>query len=270
MILGCFIIILEQTILKREEIFMSGHSKWSTIKHKKAKVDAQKGVAFAKHSRDITVAAKAGGTDPVSNFRLRTAIDKAKAAGLPNDNIKRAIEKASGSGGSDNFEEIIYEGYGPGGAAILIQAFTDNRNRTAGDIRSYFNKNNGNLGETGCVGWMFKEEGVIYVNKEGLDQEQAFEAAINAGAEDFIAEDDEYKIITTPDTLQEVAENLEKEGLKLGSAELTRNPENTVFVEDFDTAKLLLRLLDSIENHDDVQNVYSNFDIDDDLLEKLS
>ncbi|MFA6989790.1 MAG: YebC/PmpR family DNA-binding transcriptional regulator [Candidatus Gastranaerophilaceae bacterium] len=249
---------------------MSGHSKWATIKHKKAKVDAQRGVAFAKFSREIMVAAKIGGSDPNANFRLRTAIDKAKAAGLPNDNIKRALEKASGSCMADNFEEITYEGYGPGGVAVFIEAMTDNRNRTAGDIRSYFNKNNGNLGETGCVGWIFKQCGVITTKKEKIDQDKLFDAAINAGAEDFVVEDDEYKIITNPDDLQTVSENLEKAGYEFETVEKTRIPQNTTPVEDKEIAKYLFRLLDSIEIHDDVQNVYANFEIDDELLELFS
>jgi len=249
---------------------MAGHSKWANIKHKKAKVDAQKGAAFAKYSREIIVAAKIGGPDPAGNFRLRTAIEKAKAAGLPNDNIKRAIEKASGSSVNENFEEITYEGYGPGGVAIFIEAMTDNRNRTAGDIRSYFNKNNGNLGETGCVGWMFKPQGAITIESEGIDQDKLFDDAINAGAEDIQTEDDEFTIITTPETLQEVTENLEKIGYKIKRAEKTRTPENTVPVEDENTARLLLRLLDSLESHDDVQNVYANFEMDDELIEKVS
>lgn len=249
---------------------MSGHSKWATIKRKKAKVDAQKGVTFAKYAREITVAAKLGGTSPDSNFRLRTAIDNAKAAGLPNDNIKRSIEKASSSSAGDNFEEITYEGYGPGGVAIFIQAMTDNRNRTAGDIRSYFNKNNGNLGETGCVGWMFKEEGIILIDKANIDYDKLFETAINAGADDFIEEDEEYKIVTSPELLQKIAEQIQEADYVLKSVEVTRNPENTVPISDVDTVKMLLKLLDSIESHDDVQNVYANFDIDDDLLEKAS
>lgn len=248
---------------------MAGHNKWSKIKHTKAKVDAQKGAAFAKFAREITVAAKMGGVDPASNFRLRTAIDKAKAGGIPNDNIKRALDKASGAGAGDSLEEVTYEGYGPGGVAVFIETMTDNRNRTAGDIRSYFNKNNGNLGENGCVGWMFKPEGNILISKEGMNQDELFDKAINAGADDFVEEDDEYKIITTPEALQEVAENLEKENLTL-RAELTRNPENTIDVTDKEVAKYLLRLLDSIENHDDVQNVYANFDIDEDLLEQVT
>ena len=160
---------------------MSGHSKWATIKHKKGKMDAQRGVSFAKASRDIMVAVKTGGADPAGNFRLKTAIEKAKEAGFPNDNIKRAIERASGGGADSNVEDINYEGYGPGGVAIIIEAMTDNRNRTAGDIRSYFNKNNGNLGETGCVGWMFKEQGVISVEKQEINQDELFDVAINAG-----------------------------------------------------------------------------------------
>lgn len=249
---------------------MSGHSKWANIKHKKAKVDAQKGAAFARFGREILIAAKTGGANPDGNFRLRSAIEKAKAAGLPNDNIKRLLDKASGASGTDNIEEINYEGYGPGGVAILIETMTDNRNRTAGDIRSYFNKNNGNLGETGCVGWMFNQEGVILIDKKGVDQDQLFEAAINAGADDFTAEDEDFRITTSPEMLQEIAENIEKAGYVLKSVEITKSPENTVPIEEIDTAKSLLKLLDSIENHDDVQNVYANFDIDDALLEKLS
>ncbi len=249
---------------------MSGHSKWATIKRKKAKVDAAKGVEFAKFSREIMVATKLGGPDLSSNFRLRTAVDKAKAAGLPNDNIKRAIEKASGAANNENFEEITYEGYGPGGVAIIIEALTNNRNRTAGDIRSYFNKNNGNLGENGCVGWMFKQEGVILINKGNINQENLFETAINAGATDFSEEDEEYKISTEPAELQKVSEELQKAGYQLSSYEITRTPQNSIEINTEEDAKYLLRLLDSIENHDDVQNVYSNFDMDSDLYEKLA
>lgn len=249
---------------------MAGHSKWANIKHRKAKVDAQKGAMFAKFAREITIAAKEGGGDPATNFRLRTAIDKAKAGGIPNDNITRAIEKATGSGDGDNLESITYEGYGPGGVAILIEALTDNKNRTAGDIRSYFNKNNGNLGETGCVGWMFKQEGLITILKSNIDQDELFEHAISAGAEDFITNDEEcFKIITLPETLQTVAEEIEKTGYKLESAEITRTPENIINIEDENTAKTLLKLLNTIENHDDVQQVYANLEIDDKLIESM-
>lgn len=248
---------------------MSGHSKWSTIKHKKAKVDAQKGVTFARFSREITVAAKLGGTDPTSNFRLRTAIDKAKESGLPNDNIKRAIEKASGAGASDNIEELSYEGYAAGGVAVFVEAMTDNRNRTAGDIRSYFKKFQGNLGESGCVAWMFNPRGEIEISKDN-DFDAVFEVVINLGAEDFIEEENCYKVITSIETLQEISEGLEKAGYKYNLAQITRVPENTIEITDEATAKNIFRLLDALESHDDVQNVYSNFEMDDELIEKVS
>ena len=248
---------------------MSGHSKWSTIKHKKAKVDAQRGVAFQKFSKEIIVATKLGGPDPGANFRLRTAIEKAKAAGLPNDNIKRAIEKGSGAGASDNYEELTYEGYGAGGVAIIIEAMTDNRNRTAGDLRSYFTKFNGNMGETGCVGWMFKQAGVISFEKESTDYEKLFEEAINAGAQDFVDEDDEYKVITSVENFQIITESLEKLGFKHKSAELTRLPENTIEITDEAVASNILKLMDKLEEHDDVQNVYSNFDISDEIMDSI-
>lgn len=248
---------------------MSGHSKWSTIKHKKGKADAQRGVAFAKFSKEITVAAKMGGIDPASNFRLRTVIEKAKAAGLPNDNIKRAIEKATGSGAGDNIEELTYEGYAAGGVAVFVEAMTDNRNRTAGDIRSYFKKFSGNLGESGCVAWMFKPQGEIELSKD-LDFDTIFELVINAGAEDFVEEDESYKVITSVENLQTVVEEIEKSGYKCDSAQISRNPENTIEVTDESTAKNIMRLLDALENHDDVQNVYANFDMDDDLIEKVT
>lgn len=247
---------------------MSGHSKWSTIKHKKAKVDAQRGVAFQKFSRELIVASKMGGPDPNSNFRLRTAIDRAKAAGLPNDNIKRAIEKGAGASGSDNYEELTYEGYGAGGAAIFIEAMTDNRNRTAGDIRSYFTKFNGNLGETGCVGWMFKQVGLITFDKS-VDFDKLFEAAIESNAQDVIEEDEEYKVITAVADFQTCDEFLEKSGFKPKSAELTRIPENSIDITDEKIATQILRLMDKLEEHDDVQNVYSNFDISDEIMEKV-
>lgn len=248
---------------------MSGHSKWSTIKHKKAKVDAQRGVAFQKFSREIIMASKMGGSDTSSNFRLRTAIEKAKAAGLPNDNIKRAIEKGSGQGAVEQYEELTYEGYGAGGVAIIVEAMTDNRNRTAGDIRSYFTKMNGNLGETGCVGWMFKSVGVVTFSKDN-DYEKLFNEAINSGADDFLDEEDEYKVITAPENFQIVVESLEKLGFNHIGAELTKLPENTLEITDVATATSILKLMDRLEEHDDVQNVYSNFDISDEVMEKVS
>ena len=248
---------------------MSGHSKWSTIKHKKAKVDAQRGVAFQKFSRELITAAKLGGTDLNANFRLRTAVERAKAAGLPNDNIKRAIEKGAGGGGADNYEELTYEGYGPGGTAIFVEAMTDNRNRTAGDLRSYFTKFGGNLGETGCVGWMFKQVGLITFDKN-INYDSLFEAAINSNADDILDEDEEYKVITSIENFQSCAEALEKEGFKPKSAELTRLPQNSIDVTDIQTATQIMKLLDKIEEHDDIQNVYSNFEIDDDIINKIN
>ena len=247
---------------------MSGHSKWSTIKHKKAKVDSQRAVVFQKYSRELIVSARLGGPDPSGNFRLRTAIEKAKAAGLPNDNIKRAIEKGAGAGASENYEELIYEGYAAGGVAVVVEAMTDNRNRTAGDIRSFFTKYNGSLGATGCVGWMFDQRGVITFD-ESVDFDKLFEAAINLDALDVTEEDDTYKVLTTPESFQSVVEGLEKEGFKAQSAELVRIPQNTVEITDEKTADQILKLLDKLEEHDDVQNVYANCDIPDDILQKL-
>lgn len=247
---------------------MSGHSKWATIKRKKAKVDSARAVVFQKYSRELMVSARLGGADSSSNFRLRTAIDRAKAAGLPADNIKRAIEKGAGMGSGDNFEELTYEGYAAGGVAVFIEAMTDNRNRTAGDIRSYFTKYQGNLGETGCVGWMFKPVGMI-VFDASVDFEKLFETAVELGADDILDEDEEYKVLTSVENFQSVVEGLEKEGFKSANAQLTRLPENTIEVTDEKIASQILKLLEKIEEHDDVQNVYSNFDIAEDILQKL-
>ncbi len=247
---------------------MSGHSKWATTKHKKAKVDSQRAVVFQKFSREIIVASRLGGPDLKANFRLRTAVEKAKAAGLPNDNIKRAIEKGSGSGAAENYEELTYEGYAAGGVAVVVEAMTDNRNRTAGDIRSYFTKFNGNLGETGCVGWMFKQVGQITFEKSD-NWDAIVDAAINLGAEDFIEDEEDNKIITSVADFQAVVEGLENEGFTHISAELTRIPENEIEVTDPKTAKHVLLLIDKLEEHDDVQNVYANFDISDELMEQL-
>lgn len=247
---------------------MSGHSKWSTIKHKKAKVDSQRAVVFQKYSRELIVSARLGGADPAGNFRLRTAIEKAKAAGLPNDNIKRAIEKGAGAGAAENYEELIYEGYAAGGVAVVVEAMTDNRNRTAGDIRSYFTKYNGSLGATGCVGWMFDQRGIITFD-ENVDFDKLFETAINLDALDVTEEDDTYKVITSPENFQTVVEGLEAAGFTSQSADLSRIPQNTVEVTDEKTAEQILKLLDKLEEHDDVQNVYANFDISDDIIQKL-
>jgi len=247
---------------------MSGHSKWSTIKRKKAKIDSARAAEFQKFSRELMVASKLGGPDPAANFRLKTAIDRAKAAGLPADNIKRAIEKGAGASNQDNYEELTYEGYGAGGVAVFIEAMTDNRNRTAGDIRSYFTKFGGNLGETGCVGWMFKPVGMItFPSSE--DYEKLFEAALNLGADDIEEDEEEYRVITSVENFQNVAEGLEKEGFKSVSADLTRLPENDLQITDEAVARKVLLLLEKLEEHDDVQNVYSNVDIDEELAERI-
>ena len=247
---------------------MSGHSKWSTIKHKKAKTDSARAVVFQKYSRELIVASKLGGPDPAGNFRLRTAIEKAKAAGLPNDNIKRAIEKGAGQSSADNYEEIVYEGYAAGGVAVVVEAMTDNKNRTAGDIRSYFTKFNGNLGETGCVGWMFDKKGCITFDKS-VDYEQLFETAINLDAEDIEDDEDGYRVITSFENLQSVTEGLEQAGFKSVTAEFTRIPQNEIEVTDEKITTNIMRLYTRLDEHDDVQNVYMNFDISDELMEKL-
>jgi len=248
---------------------MAGHSKWANIKHRKAKVDAAKGVSFAKFSREIIISSKIGGPDPAGNFRLKTAIERARAGGLPNDTIKRAIEKGSSSGASENYEEITYEGYGPGGVAVFIEAATDNKNRTAGDIRSYFTKYGGNLGESGCVGWMFEPNGVLTFGKDSVDFEKLYELSAEFDAKDVVEEEDEYKVITTVENFQKAVEGFGGASLAPKSAELTRIPQNSVEMTDETAAKKLLALLEKIEEHDDVQNVYSNFEIDDSVMEKL-
>lgn len=250
---------------------MSGHSKWATIKRQKAVVDAKRGVVYAKMAREIIVATKLGGADPAANFRLRTAIERAKAEGVPNDNIDRAIEKGAGTGGADSVEELTYEGYGPGGVAVLVKCATDNRNRTAGDIRSYFSKHGGNLGETGCVNWMFKERGELRIDKESnFNEDTLLSVASDAGADDLITEDGEDAlIICTSDKLEKVKSAVEQSGHKIISADVNMSPMSTVSVQDPDIAKQLLKLLDMLENHDDVQHVFANFDMDEQLLQEF-
>ena len=241
---------------------MSGHSKWATIKRQKAVTDAKRGAAYAKLSREIIVASKLGGADPDTNFRLRQAVDRAKQEGMPNDNIHRAIQKGQGSSGEGNLEELAYEGYGPGGIAVLVRCATDNRNRTAGDIRSYFSKYGGNLGETGCVGWMFTERGEIHINKNAkLNDDELMMAALEAGADDVETAEDEVTIVCQPHNLDTVRKGLAEAGHKIAHFEVTMTPSTYVEVTDKDLAKQLLRLLDALENHDDVQTVYANFDM---------
>lgn len=250
---------------------MAGHSKWANIKRQKARVDAVKGKVFAKMSREIIVAARTGGPDPAGNFQLRTAIDKAKAAGVPNDNIDRAIAKGAGQLGSDDsLEAIRYEGYGPGGVAILIEALTDNRNRTAADLRAAFNKSNGNLGETGCVGWMFEQRGVVTIAGD-LDEEALLEASLEGGAQYYdLTEIDEdtpgAEVFCDPADLELLDTTLKRAGYDVRQTDLQWISNNTIEVNDLDQARLLLKLMDALEDLDDVQSVTANFDMADELL----
>ncbi|NLC76195.1 MAG: YebC/PmpR family DNA-binding transcriptional regulator [Clostridia bacterium] len=249
---------------------MAGHSKWANIKHKKAKADEKRGKIFTKIGRELMVAAKQGGPDPEANPRLKAVIQKAKAANMPNDNFMRNIQKATGGGDSTNYEEAVYEGYGPGGVAILLNIMTDNRNRTAGEIRHVFSRNGGSLGETGCVAWMFDSKGIINLAlREDDDPDTVLLEALEAGAEDVSINDGIAEIITTPEDLDTVREALVGAGYQLQSAEYTKVPQNTVEINDPEQAKQVLKLMDLLEDHDDVQDVYANFDIPDELMEAL-
>lgn len=251
---------------------MAGHSKWANIKRQKARVDAVKGKTFAKLSRQIIVAARSGIPDPEGNFQLRTAIDKAKAAGIPNENIERAIAKGAGQFGSEgsNLEDIRYEGYGPGGVAILIEALTDNRNRAAADLREAFRKNGGNLGETGCVSWMFEQKGVVIL--EGtVAEEQLLEASLEGGAQTYeLSEDEEEEpfaeVFAEVSNLENLNQTLKEKGLPVREAELRWIPNNTVEVTDSEIGKSLLKLMDALEDLDDVQNVTANFEMSEQLM----
>lgn len=243
---------------------MSGHSKWANIKHKKEKSDAQRGKVFTKLGREILVAVKAGGPDPENNSRLKDIIAKAKAANMPNDNIMRSIKKAAGDSDSANYEEVVYEGYGPGGVAVIVNTMTDNRNRTAGDVRHLFDKHNGNLGTTNCVSFMFDKKGVIVVEKkEDVDEEELMMLAIEAGAEDFSAEEDYYEIITDPQDFSAVREELEKGGYEFASAEVDMIPQNYTKLENENHIASMEKLVDGLEELDDVQTVYHNWEQDD-------
>jgi YebC/PmpR family DNA-binding regulatory protein len=246
---------------------MSGHNKWSTIKHKKGAADAKRGKVFTKLIKEITVAAKLGGGDPNGNPRLRTAVDKAKQENMPKENIERAIKKGTGELEGVTYEEITYEGYGPGGVAVLVEAMTDNRNRTVSEVRSIFTKCNGNMGESGCVAWMFDKKGLIIYPK-ATDFDQLFEAALEAGAEDVSDQEEQYEVITDQGNFIEVREALEKAGFKHESADITMIPQ-TMIKLDGKSAENMLKLMDRLEDNDDVQNVYANFDISMEEMEKL-
>ena len=249
---------------------MSGHSKWSTIKRKKGAVDAKRGKIFTKLIKEIMVAAKMGGGDPAGNPRLRSAILAAKAVNMPKDNIDRAVKK--GSGGLDGviYEEIRYEGYGPSGVAVLVDCMTDNRNRTVSEVRYAFSKSGGNMGESGCVAFMFDKKGVIAVEKSTISEEKLMELALEAGAEDVVEEGDVYKVMTSPTDFSTVNEALEKAGVAIAGASLDMIPQNTIEITEEKVARRIISMMDMLEDNDDVQNVYANFDIPDELMEAIS
>jgi YebC/PmpR family DNA-binding regulatory protein len=248
---------------------MSGHSKWSTIKRKKGKLDAQRGKIFTKHIREITVAAREGGGDPDLNPRLRTAVTAAKAVNMPSENIKRAIQKGTGELEGVNYESTTYEGYGPGGVAVLVEVLTDNKNRTVAEVRHIFSKQNGSLGEVGCVGWMFNRRGYISVEKSAIGEDELLEIALDAGAEDVQTSEDVYEVYTDIANLENVRAALEAKGIKMTFAEPTMVPQNTIRLEG-KHAEQMLKLYEGLEDLDDVVNVYANFDIDESVMEKMT
>ena len=248
---------------------MSGHSKWSTIKHKKAAKDAKKGKIFTKLIKEITVAARMGGGDINANPRLRTAVLTARGSSMPSENIERAIKKGTGELEGVTYEEIQYEGYGPGGAAIIAQVLTDNKNRTVSEIRRLFAKHGGNLGETGCVSWMFDNKGLIAVEKSRIDEERLMGLVLEAGAEDVREEDEIFEVVTSPEAFAAVKERLDQEKIAVASAQVTLMPKNTVDV-DAKHVEQILKLTEELEDHDDVQNVSANFNIPTELMEKAS
>jgi YebC/PmpR family DNA-binding regulatory protein len=247
---------------------VSGHSKWATIRRKKGAADAKRGQLFSKLSRAIIVAAREGGPDPDGNLALANAIEKAREASMPKDTIERAIARGAGAGTEgDAYEHVTYEGYGPGGVAILVEALTDNRNRTASDVRHVFTKNDGNLGTAGAVAWQFERKGVILVEGAGADEDELTLAAADAGAEDVLPDGSGFQVTTAPDELGAVRASLETAGVAIESAELTMVPKTTVEVADDAVARKLLRLVDALEDNEDVQGVYANFDISEQVLE---
>lgn len=250
---------------------MSGHSKWANIKHKKARADSQKGQVFTKIGRELVVAAKAGGPDPANNFRLKLVVDKAKAANMPNDNIQRAIQKGAGGSEGDSYEELRYEGYGPGGVAVMVNILTDNRNRTAGEMRHIFSKYGGNLGETGCVNWMFKEKGQLSVPREDLKlgEDDFMIMALDAGAEDIDTDEESFQVYTAPEDIEGIRQALLDHGLPIDEAAINLIPESSVEIDDADQAAKLIRLIDALEENDDVQGVYTNFELAESIADEF-
>ena len=247
---------------------MSGHSKWATTKRKKALIDSKRGKMFTKLIREIMVAAKDGGGSIEGNARLRGVVDKAKAINMPADNIKRAIQKGTGELEGATYEEIVYEGYGPGGVAVLVEVLTDNKNRAAAEIRNIFSKNNGNMGEQGSVGWMFKKKGYLTVPKQGVQEDDLLGLALDAGAEDMASEGDTFDITTSLQDLEKVKKALAAKGITTASSEVTMVPSSTVKLEG-KPAEQMLRLMEVLEDNDDVQNVYANFDIPESVMEAM-
>jgi YebC/PmpR family DNA-binding regulatory protein len=250
---------------------VSGHSKWSSIKHKKGAADAKRGKLFSKLSRAIIVAAKEGGPDPTGNLALQNAIEKARSYSMPKDNIERAIARGSGADSDgESFETVIYEGYGPSGVAVIVEALTDNRNRTASDVRHAFDKNDGNLGTSGAVVWLFERRAVVLVSADGVDEDELTLAAAEGGADDVTQDGSQYEIVAEPTALTSVREAIDAAGFSVDSAELTMVPKTTVEVADEATAKKVLRLIDTLEENDDVQDVFANFDIPEPVLEGIA
>lgn len=248
---------------------MAGHSKWKNIRLHKGKADIERGKLFGKLSREITIAAKMGGGNPESNARLRLAVEKAREGSMPADNIKRAIQKGTGELASESYDEVTYEGYGPAGVAVMVEAATDNRNRTVADVRSLFNKNGGSLGESGSVAWQFARKGIIVVPAEGQNEDTLFEAALEAGAEELTNQGEAFEISTAPEELGDVKTALAAAGIPVEAAEIRLIPSTTVSL-DAESARKMLKLMDALEDHDDVQNVSANFDISDEVMAEVS
>ena len=249
---------------------MSGHSKWNTIKRKKGAADAKRGKIFTKLIKEITLAARLGGSDQEGNARLSQAIMAAKEENMPKDNIDRAVKKgAGGADGSAGYEEVVYEGYGPGGVAVLVEAMTDNKNRTVAEVRHIFSKHGGNLGENGCVSWIFEKKGSILLDKKSVSEDVLMEIALDAGAEDVREEENEFEVVTDPAMFEQVKKAMDDKGIKYIKGEVTMIPQNEVRL-DADKAVQMLKLMEKMEDNDDVQHAYANFDIPDDIMEKFS
>ncbi|MDD2716614.1 MAG: YebC/PmpR family DNA-binding transcriptional regulator [Candidatus Wallbacteria bacterium] len=247
---------------------MSGHNKWSSIKHRKGAQDQKRGKVFTKLIRDITIAVKESGKDQETNAKLRAALEKARVANMPKDTVNLAIKRGAGEIQGESFEEFNYEGYGPGGVAILLEILTNNRNRAASEVRNIFERHSGNLGETGCVGWLFERKGLICIQDDTVTEDKLMDLSLEAGAEDIRHEKDEFMVTTDPASFEKVKTTLEKAGLTLNSAELTMIPQNTVKL-DGKNAEKMLKIMDALEELDDVQNVYANFEIDEEIIEQF-